>query len=131
MSGGRQKASWNHTSALMALLANVNRSKGQRAFQPGDFHPFTTEQRARTVSRDDVSRKTQAFDVLRELGGTDLVEVEVGHFEPCAGDPSGLAGAQEENQLRGASESDEVRVLRPNGREEISEDVGEEDELSG
>lgn len=31
---------WNHTAALMALLANCHRDpRRQRAFTPADFHP--------------------------------------------------------------------------------------------
>jgi len=38
----RQSAMWDHTASIMALLANVNSGKGKR-FEPGDFHPFTTQ----------------------------------------------------------------------------------------
>ena len=31
--------SWNHTSASMSLLANINASKGKK-FTPEDFHPY-------------------------------------------------------------------------------------------
>ncbi len=40
MAEGRQNEQWNHTAALLAMLANVNRDpKKGRAFQPNDFHP--------------------------------------------------------------------------------------------
>jgi hypothetical protein len=39
MADGKSRDAWNHTSALMALLANLHRSKGSRAYKPADFHP--------------------------------------------------------------------------------------------
>lgn len=41
MAEGRIRENWNHTSALLALLANLHRDprKG-RAFGPVDFHPM-------------------------------------------------------------------------------------------
>lgn len=42
MAQARQQDAWNHTAALLALLANVNRDpKKGRAFAPGDFHPMS------------------------------------------------------------------------------------------
>jgi hypothetical protein len=41
MAEGRQREAWNHTAALMALLANCHRDpKRSRAFRPDDFHPM-------------------------------------------------------------------------------------------
>ena len=40
MAEEKQKAGWWHTANLMALMANINRSKGQRPYKPADFHPF-------------------------------------------------------------------------------------------
>ncbi len=32
---------WNHTAALMAMLANIHRdAKRHKAFKPADFHPL-------------------------------------------------------------------------------------------
>jgi hypothetical protein len=41
MAEGRIRESWNHTSVVLAMLANVNRDprKG-RALRPADFHPM-------------------------------------------------------------------------------------------
>ena len=37
----RQEDQWNHTAAVMALVANVNRDpKKGRASKPADFHPI-------------------------------------------------------------------------------------------
>lgn len=30
---------WNHTAALLALIANAHRSSRRRPFTPQDFHP--------------------------------------------------------------------------------------------
>jgi hypothetical protein len=41
MAEGVAQDRWNHTSALLAMLANVNRDpKKGRAFKPADFHPI-------------------------------------------------------------------------------------------
>ncbi len=40
MTEARQREMWNHTSTLLAMLANVNRPKRMRAFKPDDFHPM-------------------------------------------------------------------------------------------
>jgi hypothetical protein len=40
MAEARSRQAWNHTSALLAMLANVHRDvKRTRAFKPADFHP--------------------------------------------------------------------------------------------
>lgn len=45
MAQARQQDHWNHTAALLALIANVNRdAKRGRAFRPADFHPSQTAQ---------------------------------------------------------------------------------------
>lgn len=50
MAQARQEDNWNHTAALMALLANVNRDpKRGRPFKPADFHPALPERRGRTT----------------------------------------------------------------------------------
>lgn len=48
MSGGRSKALWSHTSAVLAMLANVNRDpKKGKAFTSADFNPHARKQEAR------------------------------------------------------------------------------------
>ncbi|HMP05793.1 MAG TPA: hypothetical protein PJ982_05545 [Lacipirellulaceae bacterium] len=40
MAEARSRQAWNHTSAVLAMLANVHRDgKKTRAFRPADFHP--------------------------------------------------------------------------------------------
>ncbi len=41
MAEARGREAWNHTSAVMALLANIHRDpKKHRAFRPSDFNPY-------------------------------------------------------------------------------------------
>lgn len=70
MMDGHQIALWNHTSAVMSLIANVNRGKNQRAWKPRDFHPYVKERAANQVTD-----KAAAFGLLKQLGGKDLAEV--------------------------------------------------------
>jgi len=54
MAEGRDGAQWRHTSALMALIANVNRDpKKGKPFEPSDFDPHSI-----TESREDVIEVT-------------------------------------------------------------------------
>ena len=44
MAEGRDKQCWNHTSHVLALIANVNRDpKKSRAFKPADFNPYAKQ----------------------------------------------------------------------------------------
>jgi len=45
MSEGNSRAHWAHTSAVLAMIANVNRDakKRPRAYQPSDFDPHTAD----------------------------------------------------------------------------------------
>lgn len=49
MAEARRKDAWDHTSALLAMLANCNRDpkKRPRPYRPADFHPLT--ERAKPV----------------------------------------------------------------------------------
>lgn len=38
----QQERAWERTSAVMALVANTNRSKNSRPYKPADFNPFAT-----------------------------------------------------------------------------------------
>jgi hypothetical protein len=59
MAAGAEAARWNHTAALMALLANCHRDpRRHRPYQPADFHP---ERGAEAPPR------TRDLTVLRDL----------------------------------------------------------------
>jgi len=46
MAEARGREAWNHTSAVMALLANIHRDpKKHRAFRPSDFNPYETKRK--------------------------------------------------------------------------------------
>lgn len=47
MADARLEDEWNHTSAILALVANVNRDpKKHRPYRPEDFHPFRRKRSA-------------------------------------------------------------------------------------
>ena len=52
MMNGHQMALWNHTSAVMSLIANVNRGKNSKVFAPSDFHPYNQEQKKKEPAVD-------------------------------------------------------------------------------
>tara|TARA_R100000900_G_scaffold47912_1_gene38636 strand:- start:757 stop:981 length:225 start_codon:yes stop_codon:yes gene_type:complete len=51
---------WDHTSSMMALLANINSTKG-KTFRPDDFHPFLGK------SNQGVQSKEEAFALLEKM----------------------------------------------------------------
>lgn len=45
MAEAKSHQAWNHTSALLAMLANIHRdAKKTRAFKPEDFHPHCRQE---------------------------------------------------------------------------------------
>mgnify|MGYP005645988809 CR=1 FL=1 len=66
MAEGRDRARWRHTSALMALTANLNRDpKKGRPFDPSDFDPHSNDENQREdvieVTPETVSEFKRAF----------------------------------------------------------------------
>ncbi|NLW83533.1 MAG: hypothetical protein GXY41_03865 [Phycisphaerae bacterium] len=59
MAEGKSKDAWQHTSALLALIANVNRDpKRTKPFKPSDFNPMqnnTSRPDAVVVDKENVS----------------------------------------------------------------------------
>ena len=61
---GRQR--WMHTSALMAMIANVNRDpKKGRAFRPSDFDPYARTDRRRVADKNDMAMLRQALEARK------------------------------------------------------------------
>jgi len=55
------KERWGRCSALMALIANVNRDpKKGRSFRPSDFDPYA-ERKVEILSKDNMDLLKQAF----------------------------------------------------------------------
>ena len=54
MAQARSRDAWQHTSAVLCLIANVNRNpKNQpRPFRPDQFNPHMQRKRASNVSRE-------------------------------------------------------------------------------
>jgi len=66
MAEGRDRARWRHTSALMAMTANVNRDpKKGRPCEPADFDPHSNDESLREdvieVTPETVSEFKKAF----------------------------------------------------------------------
>ncbi len=50
MAEAKGKDNWQHTSAVLALLANINRDpKKQKAFTPEDFNPYRKAPEKKTI----------------------------------------------------------------------------------
>ena len=62
MAEGAARSAWAHTSALLALIANVNRdAKKTRAYKPSDFDPY-----ARKVFGEQVP-PVRDIDILKKV----------------------------------------------------------------
>ena len=64
MAEGRAKDAWQHTSSLLALIANVNRDpKKTKLFKPSDFNPTlqTSRPDVIVVDKENVSLLKQMF----------------------------------------------------------------------
>ena len=50
MAEAKGKDNWQHTSTVLALLANINRDpKKQQAFSPDDFNPYRKQPEKKTI----------------------------------------------------------------------------------
>ena len=63
MAEARSRDEWAHTSAILALIANVNRDpKKGRALKPADFDPYAAkEQRDEAIEVTDMGVLKDAF----------------------------------------------------------------------
>lgn len=59
MATGRSKENWRHTSTMLAMIANVNRSRG-RAFTPDDFDPHKRGHK-QVATKEDISFMKELF----------------------------------------------------------------------
>ena len=66
---GRNAEAWSHTSAVLSLIANVNRDpKKRRAFRPKDFDPYASSRKKRTekISEEDLSLLRDGFKAMKK-----------------------------------------------------------------
>jgi len=65
MAEARVDAEWNHTSAILAMLANVNRDPKKRgAYHPEEFHPLKRRRSSSTgipITRDNIGMLKTVF----------------------------------------------------------------------
>ena len=65
MAEGRAKEAWDHTSVVLAMLANTHRDpKKGKAFEPDDFNPYsekTSRPDVIVVNKENVSLLKHAF----------------------------------------------------------------------
>ena len=68
MAEAKSRQAWNHTSAILAMLANVHRdAKKTRAYRPADFHPHRRTEKP-TITKVGINVLKQVF-VDRQPGG--------------------------------------------------------------
>jgi hypothetical protein len=68
MAEARGRDNWAHTSAVLALVANVNRDpKKTRAYKPSDFDPYSArEKRDEAIEVRDLAVLKDAFTRPKE-----------------------------------------------------------------
>ena len=68
MAEAKGREAWAHTSAVLAMTANVNRDpKRTRAFRPADFNPHEMARRKKVIGKADISILKDVF-VKKEKG---------------------------------------------------------------
>lgn len=69
MAEARGRDNWAHTSAILALIANVNRdTKKTRALRPRDFDPYAVrDKRNEAIEVTDIAVLKDAFTKERNL----------------------------------------------------------------
>ena len=66
MAEGRSRETWEHTSAVLAMIVNVNRlKKTSRKFTPLDFDPYAAEKKR--DAGDSLTVGTVGLDVLKKV----------------------------------------------------------------
>lgn len=63
MAEARQKSEWQRMSALMALIANVNRDPKHAPFKPEDFNPYARDASEGTVT----INQEEAITLFRQI----------------------------------------------------------------
>ncbi len=61
----RDELQWMHTSAVLAMLANVNRGKNSRPYEWSDFNPYESS-RKKSTSPKITAKHTQLFDKMSQ-----------------------------------------------------------------
>jgi len=62
MAEARGRDDWAHTSAILALIANVNRDpKKTRPYKPTDFDPYSKDKRDEAIEVTDMAVLKDAF----------------------------------------------------------------------
>lgn len=68
MAEARGREAWAHTSAVLAMTANINRDpKRTKAFKPADFNPYEVARQKAAMGKVDVSILKDVF-VKKEDG---------------------------------------------------------------
>ncbi|MCD6405999.1 MAG: hypothetical protein J7M19_09250 [Planctomycetes bacterium] len=68
MGEARSKEAWAHTSAVLAMTANINRDpKRTKAFKPADFNPYEVAKQKAVTGKADISVLKDVF-VKKEDG---------------------------------------------------------------
>jgi len=64
MAEARGREAWGHTSAILTLIANVNRDpKKTRPFKPSDFDPYSAkDKRGEAIELKDMAVLREAFN---------------------------------------------------------------------
>jgi len=62
MAEGHGRERWAHTSAMMWIVAMVNRDPKKRKPRPDDFNPYASRRRRRPATPEDLAMLRQALE---------------------------------------------------------------------
>jgi hypothetical protein len=72
MAEGAQRERWQHTSCILALIANANRDpKRTRRFTPADFNPFNRRRQGIPITPDNIQMLKKLVRGGRKNEGSD------------------------------------------------------------
>jgi hypothetical protein len=72
MAEGKSERLWDHTAAVIATIAEVNRDRKKRSrpYTPAEFHPHVKQKRkGRTISVEDLTRQILLIQESKYPGG--------------------------------------------------------------
>ncbi len=65
MAKSRGREAWNHTSAILALISNINRAKGKSPVKPESLNPYA--RRGRGSDQVMVINRQEAQNIFRQI----------------------------------------------------------------
>lgn len=63
MAKSRGREAWNHTSAILALISNINRAKGKSPVKPESLNPYARQKQSEVIT---ITRE-EAIEAFKQM----------------------------------------------------------------